>query len=889
MLSTKRLALALWIFVPLQAANTSTTEPSRCSAETSETAFLQSQAHIDSLSDMMSTAKPKKIKVKNIIDKPDSWFVVYLHARLQQFDEAGNGDGCLTRDEYSNFDALVDVLQGPSLLQKEKLEKPWRRWRRRYYSHGSTSTTSTTSAPRADLEELCFNTTLSPSSLVTEGIVEDIQVFREFLEGYKTSLFAGMEDQYQFLVKARAELLEKILPRLSRDPLGLEYLGTDPLAEYASLNVSQAELEQEIIRVYDLLDFYDQRISELEEFLENPKSIVDDALKNYLPDQLGDDNMTEDTDDTNDPVTSFVGRGENKAKEAKPARPALVQSQRKSRILQHAFGQDSNSKQGPDGRCIYGRRDTCLFRIGDIPLLGTHNAGAYPRMRFRCPDQVQSCQEWNTVNLQACFDERDGICRTERFAVCEPQNRDNIFDCEAKYLCLDVLYDGAVCGTTQAGCYAGGAFRWSGCRLIPVAQGLVCAGGSVLRTIRQFRSCANAVISGPATCSALGPRANLLPQGVVSCLFENQGYNLIGQLNRGVRLFDLDTCLGWDPWWLILCHGTGTESAGGRQLGLVLFEIKAWLNQNRHEVVVIRWSDKGNQLPHLYPAERARFGDLDAYHDAAREWHVNRAFPRRTPQTDPTWTTDWTRAVDRVVDKLEQYCTWSNGGATRDRPVMLSAFSRIFSRVGWSRRDPEVLDCDANRQRGDIDCPDGWSSDRRTLSIDSIVNGLRGLASGEGICNDANARVVNFELANRLDGLLRTCSDNGVKVAAVLVDYVGMSNERIRQSINAMISRQVLFRDRERAQQPPNTQLPVEVVGAMGAAMPHSQIPRSSMLEAGVGAASIPVAARAFVAAALAGVERQMRIVVWVARRPVRPSKNWNAPALQPFTNGHGR
>lgn len=77
----------------------------------------------------------------------------------------------------------------------------------------------------------------------------------------------------------------------------------------------------------------------------------------------------------------------------------------------------------------------------------------------------------------------------------------------------------------------------------------------------------------------------MVPAG--SCWYRNQDYTFQGQLDFGIRFFDIDTCSkGGKPW---TCHSDGY----GQPLSEVIRDIANWMNNpaNRNEVIAIRFHD----------------------------------------------------------------------------------------------------------------------------------------------------------------------------------------------------------------------------------------------------------------------------------------------------------
>ncbi|XP_064628845.1 uncharacterized protein LOC135488247 [Lineus longissimus] len=105
----------------------------------------------------------------------------------------------------------------------------------------------------------------------------------------------------------------------------------------------------------------------------------------------------------------------------------------------------------------------------------------------------------------------------------------------------------------------------------------------------------------------------MVPAG--SCWYRNQDYTFPGQLDFGIRFFDIDTCSKGGKAWT--CHSDGY----GQPLSEVIRDIANWLNHpaHRNEVIAIRFHDhKGiSGFDKFAPLFREHFsgkgGKVDAY------------------------------------------------------------------------------------------------------------------------------------------------------------------------------------------------------------------------------------------------------------------------------------
>ncbi|XP_065055064.1 uncharacterized protein LOC135683671 [Rhopilema esculentum] len=80
----------------------------------------------------------------------------------------------------------------------------------------------------------------------------------------------------------------------------------------------------------------------------------------------------------------------------------------------------------------------------------------------------------------------------------------------------------------------------------------------------------------------------------LSCFYRNQGASITGQLDLGIRYFDIDAC--WNSYEnaAYTCH----MAAYGGSIAKMLDQVDAWMNKNRKEVVVLHFNrdyDKSEQ------------------------------------------------------------------------------------------------------------------------------------------------------------------------------------------------------------------------------------------------------------------------------------------------------
>lgn len=293
---------------------------------------------------------------------------------------------------------------------------------------------------------------------------------------------------------------------------------------------------------------------------------------------------------------------------------------------------------------------------------------------------------------------------------------------------------------------------------------------------------------------------SFLARGATKCLFENQQSGITYQLDRGVRVFDFDTCLRNNM--LLNCHGTQDflKAIGGSTEG-DLVRIWQWLNRNPNEVVLFRWGDTDNGIEGRdYPAG----ADAGQIHDNLRQEMLQRVFARCS-STRPCSTTnllqtfgqmvrnnqrfvileDITRSFSftengagatetDIVNYLEEYCSTRPASSG---PVLLSAYSRILSAVSYQERPTKTIEPCPSGRIGSAMCPRG------------IEVRARDMIPPIGICNEQNAYTVNSLLALRLRGILRTCQERGLGVAGVMVDYVNLAGAAIMDALRFAISR----------------------------------------------------------------------------------------------------
>ncbi|KAI9599500.1 PLC-like phosphodiesterase [Syncephalis fuscata] len=82
-----------------------------------------------------------------------------------------------------------------------------------------------------------------------------------------------------------------------------------------------------------------------------------------------------------------------------------------------------------------------------------------------------------------------------------------------------------------------------------------------------------------------------MPQWARECFWENQrGHSIGKQLEDGIRLFDVDTCVD-NSGRVVTCHGEGPTRALGAPLDTHLAEVRKFLNENPGEVIVLEYGD----------------------------------------------------------------------------------------------------------------------------------------------------------------------------------------------------------------------------------------------------------------------------------------------------------
>lgn len=77
---------------------------------------------------------------------------------------------------------------------------------------------------------------------------------------------------------------------------------------------------------------------------------------------------------------------------------------------------------------------------------------------------------------------------------------------------------------------------------------------------------------------------------VSSCFYRNQGQSFTGQLDFGIRYFDIDTCYGNGKALNCHCPGSGKNCAYAGSVRKALLQIDSWMKTHPSEVVVIHFN-----------------------------------------------------------------------------------------------------------------------------------------------------------------------------------------------------------------------------------------------------------------------------------------------------------
>ncbi|CAE7202817.1 unnamed protein product, partial [Symbiodinium sp. CCMP2456] len=252
--------------------------------------------------------------------------------------------------------------------------------------------------------------------------------------------------------------------------------------------------------------------------------------------------------------------------------------------------------------CVYNTAETCTRGIGQVPLLGSHNSNAYS-LRYECAQIKEICTEWRSVVQQVC---------TTFGEWCTS------FASEVRRECIEWGYECAEwsdrnCGPLSFICDAVCLVSRLVCKKYSLIVEYTCiATTSYCRSFASFTTWQGCVKPLEYVCT-LG--TSFLARSATKCLFENQQSGITYQLDRGARVFDFDTCLRNNM--LLNCHGTQDfkKAIGGSTEG-DLVRIWQWLNRNRNEVVLFRWSDTDNGIEGRdYPAG----ADARQIHDNLRQ------------------------------------------------------------------------------------------------------------------------------------------------------------------------------------------------------------------------------------------------------------------------------
>ncbi|XP_065676689.1 uncharacterized protein LOC100201425 [Hydra vulgaris] len=94
----------------------------------------------------------------------------------------------------------------------------------------------------------------------------------------------------------------------------------------------------------------------------------------------------------------------------------------------------------------------------------------------------------------------------------------------------------------------------------------------------------------------------------LSCAYKNQRLSITGQLDLGVRYFDIDVC--WDTFYKPESPWTCHQRAFGGSIKAILEQINNWMNKNRNDVVVLHFNRDATDPEKAGPAVMKQILDL---------------------------------------------------------------------------------------------------------------------------------------------------------------------------------------------------------------------------------------------------------------------------------------
>lgn len=317
--------------------------------------------------------------------------------------------------------------------------------------------------------------------------------------------------------------------------------------------------------------------------------------------------------------------------------------------------------------------------------------------------------------------------------------------------------------------------------------------------------------------------------GGIACLYENQAKSITGQLNMGVRWFDMDTCLVNKQ--LRMCHGTNYDlRAIGASTNTQIYYMKNWLAANPTEVIVIAWSDTehgkvGTDYPHGQTG--------GAYHGTLRKQAVEKYFTKATncpgascscsgtmcymetsnmklsdmiakkirvvAASGKALATDsWSTAASKMsaqalMGHLGTHCTTKGTAA---KPAGLAGFVSIESKAYWETKK-EAITCPnhcthPSGNAAKCKCNAGVAANKvlKVVGASSLTQSNE-TEGEEYACNAMNAGTVNNKLQYYLEGAIDKCLARSVPVSYVQVDYAGKYNSGIRAALGRAITKSV--------------------------------------------------------------------------------------------------
>jgi len=468
--------------------------------------------------------------------------------------------------------------------------------------------------------------------------------------------------------------------------------------------------------------------------------------------------------------------------------------------------------------CLYGRHDVCGLQFRQVPVLASHNSGAFPTLYLECGRKKQECVDWATRARETC--------------------NEHVYECtnwasEVRQECSNW---GTEC-TSWANRYCGW-FGWL-CGSFCTASRYVCTG---------FTYVTHAVCHGYGWvckgftyfveyvgCNAYKWVCEAASDlGIVGCLWENQGHNIMGQLARGVRFLDFDTCLV--NMKLFHCHGnTYEQRAIGTEVEPDIKRIHDWLDGNPGEVLAIGWSNVQDGLEGVdYPASEG----VPAYHDRMRQEVIDKYFTMQTGTScgKVCYATDDTMKLgdmisknirlvvgkkkgglfqqdsysddsakysgDEVMAHMEKFCDGNaegiDGKLTAGNSAGLAMFVSLQSTAAYRFDETGTynLECPnhcthPNGQAAACECKAGTGKVMTLTAPSAMVEGAGGMnESGESqiACNSWNAGTVNKKVPGRIQGIVDKCYARNSPVSVVMVDYVEKSNSDIQQAVQVAIN-----------------------------------------------------------------------------------------------------